>query len=116
MAVAPPLLVGLPLSLGPPLLVGLPLSLGPPLSLGLPLSVGLPDPVLVVAVGDTLWLPVGLGDLDRDALGDVPRLTPAGTGPTVLPGCVPLADELGECVGDDVGEIVMLRPMLAVGP
>jgi hypothetical protein len=90
-------------------------GLAEPVTDGLPVPVGLTDPVLVVAVGETLRLPVGLGDLDAEALGDVPRLTPAGTGPAVLPGCVRLADGLAGCVGDDVGEIVVLLSMLAVG-
>ena len=93
-------MVGPPVSVGPPPLVGLPVLVGPP-----PL-VGLPEPVLVVAVGDTLWLPVGRSDLDGDAFDDVPRLTPAGTEPAVLPGCVALADALAECPDEDVGEIV----------
>jgi hypothetical protein len=120
-AVEPPPSVGLPLSVGPPLLVGLPLSVGPPLLVGLPLSVGppllvgVPEPLLV-AVGVTLWLPVGFGDLDGDAFGDVPRLTPAGAVPAALHGCVPLADELADG-GEAVGVIVvLLPPMLDAGP
>jgi len=88
-------------------LVGFPVPVEPPV------FVGLPDPVFVVVVGVTLWLPVGLTDLDGEVTTDVgPRLTPAGRDPAVLPGCVPLAEELARATGDvDGGEIVVLPPM-----
>ena len=96
---------------------GLPVSVAVLVSGGLPepvavlVAVELPLPVAVV-VADTLRLVVGCSDFDGDAFGGVgTRLTPAGAELTVLPGCVPLADELGRCEAEwDGGEIVVLVP------
>jgi hypothetical protein len=108
--------VGLPVSVGPPVAVGVPLPVGVPVPVGVPLPVEVP---VAVVVGVMLRLAVGCGDFDADgeAFGDVlPRLTRVGTELAVVARGVALTEALCDCVGDDGGVIVVLLPILVVGP